>query len=218
MSISVVIPAYNEENDIEEALHEVYKVFPLGEVIVVNDASTDNTLKILERFGSKLKILTNEKNMGHGYSVVRGLKEATGDYILYIDADRQIHIPGGFPTVFDFYSGQRWQRKDKAFRKVVSFCLRMTILFRHRMYIKDSNCPFKIYRREAVQGLLNKLPKTYIIPIAELEVLARKAGYKILVVPMMHYPYQGVRKGFLQAMNKQFFLFLYKAFKEVVSL
>lgn len=218
MKISVVIPAYNEEQDIEKAILAVEKALHADEIIVVNDASTDRTVEILEGMQRPyIKILTNEKNMGHGYSVVRGLKEARGNYVLYIDADRQIDVDK-FVWGFDVVSGIRLQRNDKLFRKIISFCLKSTNLLFHHYYIRDANCPFKIYKRTALVPLLDRLPKSYIVPIACLEVLARRHGFSTLSIPTPHKPYEGTRKGFLQILNLSALKFFSSAFFEVVRL
>lgn len=217
MNLSIVIPAYNEEKDIRDTIFDVKKEFPKAEIIVVNDASTDNTLTILTRSRVKnLRVLTNEKNMGHGYSVIRGLKEARGYYILYIDADRQIGLGSlhGLPQA-DVISGWRFNRQDKLFRKFISFSLRLTILLRYGYLIKDANCPLKIYKRDKIQPLLNELPKSLVVPIACLEVLVRKKGLKVVTIPVYHKPYQGVRKGFLQAVNLKMLTFTKRAFVEI---
>lgn len=225
--ISVVIPAYNEEKDIEAAVLDVYKAIPDAEIIVVDDASTDSTPLLLERLKqeiSRLTVLTNEENMGHGASVVRGLRAATGEYILYIDADRQINISNlaqleGFEAKnVEFVSGYRLHRNDKLFRKVISFCLKSTNLLFHRMYIKDANCPFKLYKRSALQPLLNQLPTSYVIPVACLEVLARKRGLRQMVIATPHLPYEGVRQGFLQVPNWSAWKFFIRAFFEIVKI
>lgn len=236
MKLSVVIPAYNEEADIKEAVLDVYynlinKGFSF-EIIVVNDASTDNTLTELNFCklafeGEKsvsLKVLTNDKNKGHGYSVIRGLWEAEGEYILYIDADRQIGLDVLFNynndkiEGFDFASGWRINRQDKLFRKVISFFLKTTIFFRFGYFIRDANCPFKIYRKDALLPLLLEVPESKIIPIACLDVLARKNNLKIKIVKTPHKPYRGIRKGFLQLPDKAFFKFCYNAFNEIIRL
>lgn len=222
MKQSVVIPAYNEEENIFAVVSEVFAYFKDPEIIVVNDASTDKTLFELSKFTPlvNLKILTNEVNRGHGYSVIRGLREATGDYILYIDADRQIdleNIKQFYKSDLDFGSGYRVDRHDKPFRKVISFCLKMTNLIFHRIYIKDANCPFKLYRREALRPLLSEIPETYIVPIACLEVMARKKGLKTKVVPVLHHAYHTERKGFLQTMNLKALRFFKDAFFEIIK-
>lgn len=229
MKLSVVIPAYNEQKDIQWAIIDVINAFPRAEIIVVNDASTDRTLEILEALKKfyafqsvHIKILTNAVNCGHGYSVVRGLRAATGDYILYIDADRQIDVYhyGVYlhSQDFDFVSGWRINRNDKPFRKIISFCLKMTNLIFHGYYIKDANCPFKVYKRLSLLPLLDELPTSYIIPIACLEVLARDHKLKTVTIKTAHKPYEGVRKGFLQALNFKTVKFFSNAFFEIVGI
>lgn len=218
MNLSVVIPAYNEEDNIKQAVLDVKNVFPQAEIIVVNDASHDATLPILkESLISNLTVITNPVNMGHGYSVIRGFKEAHGDYVLYIDADRQIDV-NNFVGGFDVVSGCRVHRSDKLFRKIISFCLKMTILFRYGYYVKDANCPFKIYKRSSLLPLLEELPDSYIIPIACLEVLARKHNLSVATIPTPHKPYDGVRRGFLQILNTKALAFFGSAFFEIINL
>ena len=218
MNLSIIIPVYNEEENIEAAIEDIFKTFSNAEIIIVNDASTDKTSFELRKFRG-IKVLTNKKNMGHGYSVVRGLKAATRDYILYIDADRQISLWYAITnTDYVIISGCRVGRKDKLFRKVISFCLKMTILFRYGYYVKDANCPFKIYKRSAILPLLSKLPRTYIVPIAALEVLARKSGLKVTTTFTPHIAYHGIRMGKLQSINKVSTKFFFDAFMEMIRL
>jgi glycosyltransferase involved in cell wall biosynthesis len=166
---------------------------------------------------------------------VRGLRVATGDYVLYIDADRQISIQNVLDDYvlyidadrqiaiqnvsesnYDILSGYRLHRNDKPFRKIISFCLKMTNLIFHRYYIKDANCPYKIYKKTALDILLPQLPKSYIIPIACLEVLARKNQLRVATITTPHYPYEGIRKGFLQGLNIKTVKFCCKAFREII--
>ncbi len=91
LRLSIIIPAFNEEKTILELLHKVNKVNIKGvekEVIVIDDHSSDNTLKLLEENDSLFsKLIKLKKNSGKGAAVKRGLKEATGHYILFQDAD-----------------------------------------------------------------------------------------------------------------------------------
>ena len=89
--ISIIIPAFNEENTIIELLNKVDKVKVEGvqkEIIVIDDASKDNTLNLLKN-NNKLysKLIEFKKNKGKGAAVKSGLEKATGDYILFQDAD-----------------------------------------------------------------------------------------------------------------------------------
>ena len=223
MKLSVVIPAYNEEENIKEAVLDVKLNFPEAEIIVVNDASKDKTLKILKSMRLKtLRILDNKQNLGHGGSVMRGLRAAKGDYILYIDADRQIGLQNygmyDFLNYYTFISGYRYHRQDKLFRKVISFCLKSTIFLRYGFYIKDANCPFKIYKRSDLIPLLAIVPKTNIIPIACLEVLARKYKYDTVIIRTRHMKYHSERVGTLQTINLKSLKFFWSAFKEIIRL
>jgi glycosyltransferase involved in cell wall biosynthesis len=227
MNLSVVIPAYNEEANIEKAVLDVIDKLPDSQIIVVNDASTDATGDILDRLVREyhnLEVITNKMNMGHGFSVRRGLDAAQGDSILYIDADRQIalsnlkQLDGMKLGDFDVISGWRIGRKDKLFRKITSFFLKMTIYRKYGYFIRDANCPFKLYRRDAIRGILTIVPDTNIIPIACIEVLARKHGYRTMTIETPHKAYDGVREGFLQFPNRAFFEFVKKAYKEIINL
>ena len=88
---SIIIPAYNEEKTILKILEKIHsekKNTAEYEIIVINDCSTDTTLEVLKNCKSLYHILiTNEKNMGKGYCVKKGINVATGDYVIFQDAD-----------------------------------------------------------------------------------------------------------------------------------
>ena len=102
VTISILIPAYNEERTIKQVLKTVsQQQIPNVEfeVVVVNDGSTDNTLKVLNENNKLLtKIITYEKNRGKGYAVIEGLKACDGQYILIQDADLE-YSPEDYPSL-----------------------------------------------------------------------------------------------------------------------
>lgn len=92
MKLSVLIPVYNEEKTLEIILEKVLEIekSPLIdelEVIAVDDCSKDNSLNILGKYSDKIKILKQEKNQGKGAAIRTAAANATGDYVVFQDAD-----------------------------------------------------------------------------------------------------------------------------------
>lgn len=90
-SVSVLVPAYNEEKTIAETLRHIFAIdYPIQEVIVINDCSKDNTLKIVKSLAEtyeKLKIINNKQNKGKAGGLNEGLRIAKGELIVVVDAD-----------------------------------------------------------------------------------------------------------------------------------
>ncbi len=87
MSISIVIPNYNGEKLLEKNLPKVLSVVKEAEVIVIDDASEDGSLKILDNFKSKIKIINNEKNLGFSSTVNKAVKQAKGEIVILLNTD-----------------------------------------------------------------------------------------------------------------------------------
>lgn len=96
MRISIVIPCYNEEKRIIRTLEKINKFIKKRkekfEIIVVDDGSKDKTVDIVKKFDSKIKILKNEKNLGKGASIKKGMLSSKGDISLFMDADSSTEI------------------------------------------------------------------------------------------------------------------------------
>ena len=88
---SIIIPAYNEEDRIEDSLKKIIEYTDVEnldvEIIVVDDGSKDNTVKIASSFGDKVRVIKQIKNQGKGAAVRCGMLEAKGDFRVFSDAD-----------------------------------------------------------------------------------------------------------------------------------
>lgn len=88
MKVSIVVTAFNVENFVEKALKSVFnQTYKDIEVIVVEDCSTDNTMKVITKFANKIKLVKNQVNQGAGMSRRIGIQNCTGDFVLLLDAD-----------------------------------------------------------------------------------------------------------------------------------
>ncbi|MFW5799213.1 MAG: glycosyltransferase family 2 protein, partial [Spirochaetota bacterium] len=161
--ISIVIPVYNEESNIEELHREIVEVCNknnyIYEIIIVDDGSTDKTYEKAKNL-SPIKYIRFRRNFGQTAAMDAGIKNTQYDYIITMDGDRQ-NDPNDIPKLIkhleenelDVVSGWRKSRKDSFFKKFTSrganFLRKIIINDR----IHDSGCSLKIYRKECFKHL-----------------------------------------------------------------
>ena len=193
--LSIVIPAYNEEECITDAATEVCSVLDglglLDEVVVVDDGSTDRTVERLVELKAQrpqIRIVRFKQNRGQTAAMDAGFRHARGELIATLDADMQ-NDPADIPKILELMSdwdvvcGVRGQRDDSWLRRVSS---RIANGVRNRMtheQITDVGCTLKIYRRADVQKL-----KLYEGMHRFLPTLLRMEGCRVTEVPVNHRP------------------------------
>jgi dolichol-phosphate mannosyltransferase len=200
VTLSIVMPAYNEAAHIEECVSEWYDCVssqvPDSEVLVVDDCSSDGTGERLERLCvrfRRLRVLRLSVNVGHGPAVRAGLEQCGGEFIFQTDSDRQ-YKPEDFWSLWservdaDFIFGVRRLRADGAFRKIVSGLLRIVNLVMWGQWIADANCPFKLMRKTALDRILPAIPRDSYIPMVVVSVLARRGGFRVRELYVQHFP------------------------------
>lgn len=209
LSISIAIPAYNEEENIEavvkDTLINLPKYFKTYEVIVIDDGSTDSTGEILDRLAKKnkrLKII-HQKNGGYNKAMQTGLSAAKNDYVAYMQADGQNKISDlkkcfQIMDHYDLVLGDRGNRLDYSpYRLILShgFLIMLWTLFGIKYH--DVNWLY-IWKTKEIQKL--KLdPNGGVFILVESLVKFRRAGLKIGEAPA---PYRSRQGG--QAKNMRF--------------
>jgi dolichyl-phosphate beta-glucosyltransferase len=200
--LSVVIPAYNEERRLPFSLQRVRDYLEgkaeSYEVVVVDDGSTDNTVGCVRDFGSsRVTLLSNDVNRGKGYSVRRGMLLARGEYRLMCDADlstpieeterllaalkagADVAIGSRAATGARIEQHQPWYRENLG--RLFNFAVRMVAL----SGISDTQCGFKLFTGCVAEDIFTRAKVAGFSFDVEALFLARRAGYRIVEIPVV---------------------------------
>lgn len=201
MKLSVVIPAYNEEESITETLKSLYatlKKYDIPhEIWVTNDNSKDNTLGVLQELQKEMPTLVFETNKGpngFGYAVRYGLERFSGDCVAVFMADMSDDpedLVKYYKTMLtdnvDAVFGSRWIKGGKVIdypavkkiiNRVANFIIKMVIGIKYN----DTTNAFKLYKRETMEGLKPFLSPHFNLTV-ELPLKTIVRGYSYSVVP-----------------------------------
>ncbi len=208
--ISIVIPVYNEEERIHQFLPRVieyvrHKDFTC-ELVIVDDGSTDRTVALVEdmlrRQTGQYRILRLAHNAGKGAAIRKGMLEAKGEHIFFLDADGSTSIEeiGRFIPHFadeiDIYIARRTlKQKAPLKRKFFGYGYILLANFLLRLGVSDITCGFKCYRKGCVQTIFSRQRLNNWSFDAENILVARKHGYRIkeIEVAWEHTPGSKVR-------------------------
>jgi dolichyl-phosphate beta-glucosyltransferase len=207
MNLSIIIPAYNEGKKISEDILAADKFILdnkfVGEIIVVDDGSSDNTSEIAisqkEEISTELTVLKLEKNLGKGGAVREGMSISKGELVMYADAgltvpyenaliglnlikDGKCDITNGSRKMVEseIIKGQDFDRRfiSKVFGFFVKYFLHIP------KDMTDTQCGFKIYNGETARKLFKKMNITGFLFEIEFILLAINDGNKILEFPV----------------------------------
>ena len=156
--ISIILPAYNEEDNIakavEQAVHCVKALFQDWEVIVVNDGSQDKTGEIIDGLSEQNEsviALHHASNQGYGAALKTGILQACQELIFFCDSDLQFHLselvlPLTWIEQYDIVIGYRAKRQDPWHRRLNALGWKALVRFLLGLQVRDIDCAFKLFR------------------------------------------------------------------------
>lgn len=170
MKLSIIIPCYNESKDIAKNVDIVKNYLKENkidyELIVVNDGSKDNTKEVIESIPDIIPV-SYEPNRGKGGAVKEGILNATGDYVLFMDADLSTDISAINQVVeiaptCDLLIGSRHakgsviKKKQPLLRVFIGWCCRLLVNMKFHTHLKDTQCGFKAMRLDVAKKIIEK--------------------------------------------------------------
>jgi len=227
MKLSVVIPAYNEEESLPETIQSIYKALTKNniehELVVVNDNSKDETSEVLVSLKEKVPSLVsvfNEGPNGFGYAVRKGLENFSGDCVAVMMADLSdspedlvrfynTMLEGKYDCVFGsrFIKGGKlvdYPILKRVINRVANFIIQISIGIRYN----DTTNAFKLYKKETIDGVKPILSPHFNLTI-ELPLKAIIRGYSYTVIPNTWTNRQyGVSKLKIREMGSRYFFIL----------
>jgi hypothetical protein len=196
--LSVCLPAYNEQANIEDTLDAARAILPAFvthyEIVVVDDGSCDETGAIVAQYAGRhpeVRLLRHGQNRGYGAAVSTGLRAARGDLVLFTDSDGQfsfLDLPALLTRIDDndVVIGYRFRRADNWVRRFNAWGWNRLVRLFLGVRVRDLDCAFKLFRREVI----DRLCLTSRGAALNAEILAQcvHGGVRIEETPVTHYP------------------------------
>lgn len=199
MSVSIVLPCYNEALNIEQTVADLSHWLTSSqidsEIIVVDDGSTDETFTLLEKLQEQfanLVIVQHAANKGYGEALISGLNEGTKEWLGFMDSDGQFKAVDftqllACTSEYDFVTGRRSRRADPFIRSVNAFLYGTLVKIALRVFVRDINCGMKMFKASIWPTIR---PRTASGALFNAELFLRAKANKIQwkQVPVEHYP------------------------------
>lgn len=216
--ISLFLPTYNEEENVAYMVDRACRVLtetvgPDWEVLVVNDGSTDGTREITLELAAReprIRLLDHPGNLGFGSAVKTGIENSRFDWIFYTDCDGQfdldeLKILWNRRHRADVVSGFRRRRRDPGMRLLYSLGWNTLTCLLFMGGFKDVDASFKLYRK----SIFNRVKPLSTSGTIDFEILAlaRGMGFRVLQIPVSHYPRRAGTVSF-ETSRKGFFAFV----------
>ncbi|MFB0560332.1 MAG: glycosyltransferase family 2 protein [Candidatus Lokiarchaeia archaeon] len=192
--VTIIIPAYNEVENILNMHENLNKLCNSFEVIVVDDGSTDNTYELLKK--TKVTIIRHPYNKGYGASLKTGIRHAQNDIVVFMDADSP-HNPNdiynllGYMGEYDMVVGERSKASHiSLFRKPGKMFLSIIANYLMGTKIPDLNSGFRAAKKEIIEKFMHILPNSFSFS-ATITLAVIKGGFNVKYVPITTYKRKG---------------------------
>jgi glycosyltransferase involved in cell wall biosynthesis len=208
-SVSAFFPCYNDEATIGSVVESVAatidRVGVEGEIIVVNDGSSDGSERVLKRLTEtepRLRVVTHEHNRGYGGALLSGFGSATNQWVFYTDGDGQFdpseleHLVARASADIDVVQGYKLNRADSLARKVIGRVYHWFVSFMFGLRVRDTDCDFRLIRRSKLEAI--QLEKTTGVICVELVRKLQDTGARFTEVGVHHYPRSHGRSQFFK--------------------
>ncbi|RPJ16964.1 MAG: glycosyltransferase family 2 protein [Desulfobacteraceae bacterium] len=185
--VSVILPAYNEAATIGDLISRINDLYPDFEVVVINDGSTDNTAETAENAGAR--VYSHPYNIGNGAAIKSGIRVASGDVLVFMDADGQ-HDPADIAGLlkympdYDMVVGAR-SIKDQASvgRAIGNKLYNWLASYVAKFYVEDLTSGFRAIKSKIAKSFLYLLPNTYSYPTT-LTLSVLRSGWSLKYIPI----------------------------------
>jgi len=189
MSTSVILPARNESAGLAKLLKSLVAEMPDAEIIVVNDGSSDDTAKVCESHG--VRVITHAYSMGNGAAIKTGLRNASGDIVVCMDADGQ-HDPADIRTLlsklsegYDMVVGARGMASQASVgRGLANAFYNRLASWMVNQRVHDLTSGFRAARTRKFREFLYLLPNGFSYPTTVTMAFFR-AGYQVAYIPIV---------------------------------
>lgn len=206
--IYFVLPAYNEEANIESVIAQWHPICEAicaegndARLVIADDGSKDQTFQIMQRLQDRYPLLEplHKTNSGHGSTVLYLYRYAISkgaEYIFQTDSDGQTN-PDEFWQMwknrekYDFQIGHRLGRQDGGSRVFVTKVLQFVVWLMFHEWIIDANTPFRLMRTDKLQRIMDVIPQDYFLCNVAISAIAVKWNYKIGWYKISFKPRQG---------------------------
>lgn len=211
--VTILLPAYNEEQSIGATIRHIKELHPDFEILVVNDGSSDNTETEARNAGAR--VYSHPYNIGNGAAVKTGLRHAAGEWVVMMDADGQ-HDPDDISRLlehretFDMVVGARTKDSDtSAHRDLANKIYNWFASYVTNFRIEDLTSGFRLFRADIVRQFLYLLPNTFSYP-STITLSYLRSGRSIRYVQIQTKARQGKSKIKLIRDGTRFFLIITK--------